>query len=893
MHDASAVTTFLFADIEGSTRLWAREPERMRLALASHDVLARAAVEGHRGTVVKMTGDGVYAAFGDPIDAVHAALQLQQALLDPMATADIPLRVRCGLHVAVVERRDDDYFGNAVNRAARIMGAAHGGQVLLSQAVALLVAERLPSGVALYELGTVHLRDLAGTERIYQLTHPGLRRDFPAVRSLEATPNNLPQQVTSFIGREDELAEVKASLAKSRLLTLVGAGGLGKTRLSLQVGADVLDDFPDGVWFVELAPLADARLVPQAVASVLGVKEEAGHGIAEALLKHVEDRQLLLLLDNCEHLASACAALVKELLRVGPQLKVLASGREPLQVAGEKTYPLSSLRLPDPQQRATVATLTQSAAARLFVDRAMAAQPTFRVTEANATAIADICCRLDGIPLALELAAARTRSLSVETMAARLSDRFRLLTGGDRTALPRQQTLRACIDWSYDLLTDTERVLLRRLAVFAAGWTLAAAESVGAGGTVDASDILDLTDRLVQKSLVEFDAEDGRYRLLETVRQYAQERLDQAGEGSLTRTRHLTFYVALAQKSFWKILGPEQRAWMSRLDLERENLLAAHAWCDHAEEGGESGLRLVSAVRNYWLHAGLLELGYRVTVEALARTTAQHRNLTRCWALQAAGLLSFWLGSYGEAAQFAQESLSIARDIGETRWIGFVLILTGMVAQARGERALAREFLEEALVRSRECNDKGQFAQALHALAEFHRAQGSLDAAEPLYEEALVLQRGLGDSYESAICLLNLARVAIQRNSADRARAMLLEALAIAAEIGSMLVGQFVLDICAWLAAFLGDSARAARFYGAAEAQLKQTGYHRESVDEVPMAPLIARAREALGAAVFAAAESAGHALSYAVAMAEARVWLTDNPPAAGVDNSPQPSNVG
>ena len=884
MHDASAVTTLLFADIEGSTRLWAQAPERMRQALARHDALARTAVEDHRGTVVKMTGDGVYAAFGDPIDAVRAALHLQQVLSDPAATAGVPLRVRCGIHLGVVQRRDNDYFGTAVKRAACIMEAAHGGQVLLSQAVSLLVAERMPAGVELHDLGFVRLRDLAGPERIYQVAHPQLRRDFPAVRSLEATPNNLPQQVTSFIGREDEMAEVKEWLAKTRLLTLVGVGGLGKTRMSLQVGADVLDDFPDGVWFVELAPLVDARLVPQAVASVLGVKEEAGRPLAEALIKHVEDRQLLLILDNCEHLTAACRNLAKDLLQAGPQLKVLASGREPLQMAGETTYPLSSLSVPDPQQPLTVAALTQCAAVRLFVDRAMAAQPAFRVTAANATAVADICRRLDGIPLALELAAARTRSLAVETMAARLSDRFRLFTGGDRTALPRQQTLRACIDWSYDLLTEVERAVLRRLAVFAGGWMLAAAEAVAAGGAVGSMDVLDLLSQLVQKSLVEFDAEGGRYRLLETVRQYALERLDEADEGSEARTQHLTFYVTLAQQSFWKILGPEQRTWMSRLNVERENLLTAHAWCDRAEEGGELGLRLVSAVRIYWLHRGLLELGYRITVEALARAAAKGRSLHRCWALQAAGCLSFWMGNYAEAREFGSESLGIAREIRDTESVAAVLILVGMVSQAQGERAKARAYLEEALALSREFGNQNLLAQALHALAEFHRA-GNLDAAEPLYEEALVLQRELGDSYESAICLLNLARVAIQRGSADRARTMLLEALAIATEIGSLLVEQFVLDISAWLAALLGDFASAARFYGAAEAQLKQTGYHRESVDEVPMAPLIARAREALGAAAFVAAESAGGALSHKEAMAEARVWLKYHSQTGGVDN--------
>ena len=472
MHESSAVTTFLFTDIEGSTRLWEQQPERMRPALARHDAIARAAVAAHRGTVVKTTGDGIHAVFDDPLDAVGATLQLQQALTDPQATAGVALRVRCGLHLGIVERRDNDFFGTPVNRTARIMAAAHGGQVLVSKAFADLIVDRLPAGVTLRDLGAVRLRDLASPERVYQIVHPRLRQDFPALRSLESTPNNLPQQVTSFIGRERELSEVKTLLGKTRLLTLLGVGGLGKTRLSLQAVVDVMDDFPDGVWFVELAPLTDPQLVPQAVASVLGVKEEAGRPVVEALMSHGRDRNLLLILDNCEHLVQACAELATAMLQSGPRIKLLASSREPLRVAGETSYPVPALAAPDPRQSMTVAAATRYEAVNLFIDRALVAQPAFHADDRNATAIADICHRLDGIPLAIELAAARVRSLSVENIAARLGDRFRLLAGGDRTALPRQQTLRALIDWSHDLLTEHERVLFRRLSVFADSWTL-------------------------------------------------------------------------------------------------------------------------------------------------------------------------------------------------------------------------------------------------------------------------------------------------------------------------------------------------------------------------------------------------------------------------------------
>ena len=651
MQAPSALSTLFFTDIEGSTELWEQHPERMRHALARHDAISRAAVEAHRGIVVKMTGDGIHAAFDDPLDAIAASLELQLALAHPEATHGIALPVRCGLHIGVVERRDNDFYGTAVNRAARIMAAAHGGQVLVSQAVAVLVGERLAQGVSLRELGAVQLRDLAGAERVYQLLHPELRADFPALRALQATPNNLPLQVTSFIGRKRELAEVRNLLSRSRLLTLLGVGGIGKTRLSLQVAADVMDEFANGVWLVELAALGDPRVVPLTVASVLGVKEEAGRPVVEALLRFVKDRKLLLVLDNCEHLLSACAELAAQVLLAGPQVKILTSSREPLRVAGETGYGVPALAVPEPDQAIAVATLERYEAASLFIERAHSAQPALQITDQNATAVADICRRLDGIPLAIELAAASVRALSVEGIAARLKDRFRLLTRGDTTALPRQQTLRALIDWSFDLLTEHERALLRRLAVFAGGWTLEAAEAVAADGDVSKADVLGLLANLVEKSLVTLDIGSERYRLLETVREYAQERLDDSGEGDSARTRHLAFFLAYAEQARAKIVGPDQGAWLARLDLEAENLLAAHAWCDRVEGGGELGMRLVFAAKLYLFYRGRLALLHRATLEALARPGAEGRTLARCRALHTAGQVGFSHGSLRRGAR--------------------------------------------------------------------------------------------------------------------------------------------------------------------------------------------------------------------------------------------------
>ena len=554
---ANDTVTFLFTDIEGSTRLWEETPDRMRPALARHDAVSRTAVESHRGVVVKMTGDGMHAAFDDALNALAAAVDLQQALADPAATNGIPLRVRCGLHAGIVEHRDNDFFGPPLNRAARIMNAAHGGQVLLSQAVVDGVQEILPAMVSLRDLGRVRLKDLSTPEHVYQVVHPDLRQEFPALRSLEATPNNLMQQATRFIGREKELDELKRMVARTRLLTLTGSGGCGKTRLSLQVAADSLERFPDGAWLVELAPLADPGLVPQAVATVLGLKEEPGKPIEQTLAHYLKDKRLLLLLDNCEHLLDGCARLVDTLVRQCPTLTILASSREALGIAGEQTYRVPSLSLPDPKQLHTLASVAPFEAVQLFIDRALLARADFEFTSQSASTLASICYRLDGIPLAIELAAARLRSLSLEEINRKLDQRFRLLTGGSRTALPRQQTLRALIDWSYDLLNQSEQTLFCRLAVFAGGWMLEAVQQVCSDESADEWDAVDLLTSLIEKSLVTAEDCNGatRYRLLETVRQYARDRLLESGEGERWRDRHLACFLAMAEEAAPKLQG--------------------------------------------------------------------------------------------------------------------------------------------------------------------------------------------------------------------------------------------------------------------------------------------------------------------------------------------------
>jgi len=849
--------TFLFTDIEGSTRLWEREPAAMRLALARHDALSRQAVQAHHGLLVKSTGDGIHAVFDDAADAVRAVLALQQALAAPAPADGLNLRVRAGLHSGPCERRDGDFYGPALNRAARIMGAAHGGQALLSSAVVQLVAGRLPAQAALRDLGSVRLRDLSQPERVHQLLHPGLRAQFPPLRSLEATPNNLAQQLNSYVGREQQGRELRELLARCRLLTLLGMGGIGKSRLSVQVGAELLDEYPDGVWLVELAPLADPLLVPQALASVLGVKEDAGHGVLDALLAHVRDKTLLVILDNCEHLVHACADLAKRLLQAGAGVKLLASSRDALQVAGETIYQVPTLSVPDAGD--DLQALGRHEAVRLFVDRASAVQPAFRLTAANAAAVAEICRRLDGIPLALELAAARARALSVQAIAARLNDRFRLLVSGDQTVLPRQRTLRALIDWSHELLSEPERALFRRLAVFAGGWTLEAAEAVGGGDGLPAAEVLDLLAQLVQKSLVQMDPDGQRYGLLDTVRAYAAEKLAAAGDDEArTRTRHVGHFVPFAEVTPLKLSGPEQAQWLHCLDTELDNLLSAHDWCGREPACRDAGLQLVFVLKPYWRTRGLLGLGHRVTVEALARTRPDERSFGRCRVLCDAGQLCCFMGRHEEARRYLEESRAIAHELGDAGRISAVMQPLGMSYLALGLRDEARSLYEATVAMARADGNHHILMVASNSLAQLHRADGRLAAAEPLYQQVIELAREKGDRESIAIGLLNQAMVLITQGRTATAGSMLAEVRDIAAAVGSQPVAQSLLEVCAGLAAALGQATRAAWLYGAAEARAVRTGIRRDANDDAFLQPMLARAREALGTAGFSAAEAAG-----------------------------------
>ena len=908
----SGTVTFLFTDLEGSTQLWERHPAAMRAALARHDARLRQAIEVAGGHVVKTTGDGCHAVFATAHDGLAAALAAQLALAAEAWDEIKPdaLRVRMALHTGEVEMRAGDYYGGAVNRAARLMAVAHAGQVLLSAVTAGLTAEQMPPGTSLRDLGEHRLKDLTQPEHVFQLVGPGLQAVFPPLRSAGASLNNLPVQLTSFIGRERELAEVRNLLAGTRLLTLTGPGGTGKTRLALQaaaevlahVGAEGLPAFAGGVWLVELAPLADPALLVQTVAAAFDLRPPPGIVPRDALTDYLRAKQLLLLLDNCEHLVEACAQLADHLLRACPRLKIMASSREALGIAGETAYRVPSLACPNPRT-ADPHTLVQSEAARLFVDRALAAQPRLTLTAQNVTAIAQICGRLDGIPLALELAAARTRVFTPEQVATRLDDRFRLLTGGSRTALPRQQTLRALIDWSYDLLPEPERALLRRLSVFAGGWSLEAAEAIAKdeGGRLPAGDeevqpdlfhppqgsfllqpsaVLDLLSRLVDKSLVVVDdSEPGgeaRYHLLETIRQYARDRLLDAerGESPRVRDRHLDYFVRLSEEAEAGLRGDEIKAWHDRLTLEQENIRAALAW--GLDQRPEEALAIAGNLTFYWIRDWGLAEGREWVEKALERTaalpTAEGPAAARRLLRQARGFTgaSFFAANLGfplEAQPLSAEAIAAARACGNRMALAYALTslsavsgntpgggtLSGGRAAAQEALALARELGDQPLLAmvlvllTLLCGQQGDQAARQQYAGELRqflgrtrlpvtgmpvflvmgmeaRMQGDLDAARAYLNEAMRAYRQLNAAHLVQAAHSELAHVARQAGDLAQARHLYEQNLPRWVDLGNRPAIAHELECLAFIARAQAAPERAARLFGAAEALREAIG---------------------------------------------------------------------
>ena len=726
------------------------------------------------------------------------------------------------------------------------------------------------------------LRKLLGANAI--ATIPGRGYRFTAVLTdsrpgplAEASaPHNLPPDRTPFIGRDAALLQCAHLLAKVRLLTLTGIGGCGKTRLALQLARQQHPRFADGIWFVDLAAVQEASSVARSIAAALHLREEAGGAVLARLCAHLAPHHALLVLDNCEHLIDAVNEAVEALLFACPAVKIMATSRERLGMAGEQIVPVRPLSVP---RAADSASMQASEAVRLFIDRARRAVPDFDINADNAAAVAEICRRLDGIALAIELAAAQVGMLSVFDISTRLDDRLRFLNGGTR-APPRHQTLQATLHWSHDSSPEQAQRLFRRLAVFAGGWTLAAATQIEAAD--DEYRVLALLTHLHEKSLLVVD-QDGsappRYRMLETVRQYAQERLDGSADASAAHDQHLRFFAALATQALTQIQGPQQGVWMARLAQEQGNLLAAYAWCAHSAEGVGTALRLVAGLWRYWVASAQLELGHSLAQTALARLGADVAAVDPLWhcrALLAAGQMTFRMGRYEASLAYAEHGLGLALAQGDAEQSAVGLGLRALGLQAQGRLAEALTHYEQACAEARTLSNPFWLCGALNNLAELHRSEGRDALAASCYEEAIEISRGLNSPGGLFVPLCNLARlsVAAGHRARARARALLLESLQLvaSAELKGMI--EDLLDVAAGLAVAQHDHTAAARFWGAAWIRMKEGGSHREPVDELFIEPLIAQARLALGDAAFGAAEAQGRAQSQAAAMEDVRCWL-------------------
>jgi predicted ATPase len=849
-------------------------------------------------------------AFWTATDALDAALEVQRTLFDEKWQQTGPLMVRMALHTGAAEEREGDYFGPPVNRVARLLSAGHGGQVLLSLTTQELVRDQLPAGTSLRDLGEHRLKDLFRPERVYQLLAPELPSEFPPLRTLDSYRNNLPLQPTPLIGRENEVADIcqRLSSPEVRLLTLTGAGGTGKTRLGLQAAAELTEEFEDGVFFVSLAAIRDPQLVVSAIAGTLGVKEECGQPLLESLEYYLHEKRMLLLVDNFEQALEA-APMVSEMLSSAPNLKVLATSRIPLGLYGEHEYAVSPLALPDPGRPPSVERLTQYEAVRLFVERAQAAKADFSVTNENAPAVAEICYRLDGLPLAIELAAARIKLLTVQAMLARLGNRLKLLTGGARDLPERQRTLRGTMEWSFELLEEGEKVLFGRLSVFAGGRTLEAIEAIcDAEGELPV-DVLDGVASLVDENLLKQEEGVGReprFVMLETIHEFAREKLEVSGEAGELRRHHAQYFLALAEEAEPAVEGAQQPLWLERLEEEHANIRAALSWSLRQGNDAELALRMGAAIGEFWYLRGYWNEGRRWLEEALAKA-GRTPTAARARALQRVSWLAFQQGELDRAEEASEEGLrmegvELFRTGGGDSTAADLQRMLGIVIGARGELERATELLQKSLILSRETGSLRGMALSLFILGGAWRERGDLERATQLLEEALTMFRELGDqaliasvlthlgftflfqgdlerakapSEEAAAmfreqkhlsylsdALSNLGWVALLRGDSERARALYAESLGLKREVGDKLVTPEVLEGLASVAGARGEAERAARLFGASEVLREVMGVPPEPPESALQEPYLAAARSQLDEVVWQEAWAQGQAMT-------------------------------
>lgn len=766
----TGTVTFLFTDIEGSTQLWDEHPEGMKTALALHDSILKESIEANRGHIIKTTGDGVHAVFEKAIDAINTAIHSQRSLHSSFKTQhlSLPIKVRMGLHTGEAELREKDYYGQTLNRGARIMSAGHGGQILVSDVTAQVAREHLMEDCSLTDLGEHHLKGLVRPEHIFQVNTPDLEQNFPPLQSLPTKTNNLPPPLTSFIGREREMEEAKKLLASAKLLTFIGPGGTGKTRLSLQVAEGCLAEFKDGVWLVELAPISDPANIVATIAAVFELREAQSVSLLTILLDYLRAKHLLLILDNCEHLVEASAQIADQILHACPQLKILASSREALGINGETVFRVPSLK--------------EAESTRLFVERATKADSRFKLTEHNATHITQICTRLDGIPLAIELAAARVKLFTPEQIAQRLDDRFKLLTGGSRTALPRQQTLRALIDWSYQSLHEAEQRALRRLAVFSGGWTIEGAESV-----LGESEALDSLASLVNKSLVNVEEQESesRYRFLETIRQYAMEKLLESGEAVEARDRQLDHILRVAETSGQRMFGEENLEWLDQMEAEHDNLRAALEWS--ATNHIEKAVRLALGAGGFWTsrdYNSEAREWCRTILERSESLTDADSDRAKLYALW--GWTAITTGNHKEGRNVARAGLELARKADDKISITRLLVILGLSTMFIGEFDITFKALDEAELIAREMGYKGELAMVMTAQSQgrFYSNRDLASIPKKL-EEAMQLANEAGFQWVAAMSVYGVGRMAGNLGDIETARARMNESVKLSKKMGN------------------------------------------------------------------------------------------------------------
>jgi predicted ATPase/class 3 adenylate cyclase len=852
----SGTVTLMFTDIEGSTSLLYRLGDHYAAVLEAHRCLVRTVVEQHDGREVDNQGDGFFMVFRRASDAVAAAIELQRALAAQTSLSEAGVRLRIGLHTGEPQSTSAGYVGLDVHRAARLCAAGHGGQVLLSDATRALVEPTLQLGVGLRDLGEYRLKDIQSPERIFQLVIDGLLDQFPPLRTLDARPHNLPVQTTTLIGREWEVAEITRLLLRDdvRLLTLTGPGGVGKTRLAVEVARRLAEEEQMAVAFTALAPIADLALVPHAIAGAVGVRERVDRPLLETLAEALRPGRQLLVLDNCEHLVAGCGAVVQALRRACPDLHILATSRAPLEVSGEVTWSVPLLAV-------------SAEAVQLFVDRACLTLTGFGLTDENVEVVAEICRRLEGLPLAIELAAARIRLLPPDAMLARLDRRLRLLVGGPRDLPQRQQTLRDAIAWSCDLLNDAEQMVFQRLGIFAAGFSLEAAETV----CTPASNLLDLLSSLLAKNLLrqERTAGEPRFTMLETIREYAREQLEVSGELAAVRDRCAVFFLALAEEAAQKLLGWEQLAWLQRLDAELDHLRAVFGWSRVGEIDADIGLRLAGALVMYWELRGFAIEGHDWVTALLALPNAAARTVARARALYSAAFIVAMRGDFVGQRALAQESTAIFQEAGRLQEAGRALAEQAIGEVRLGNMVVARALLEKSVEIAREHGDQWGLTFALGQLGAIAYHNADLTAARRFREEAAAVARAIGDRHTLGMALAGLALVARLQEHYDESEQLFHETLLVSSELMDQWVMPRALGGLAGAAVLAANYERAAWLFGATAAMREVSGmdeaarafrgaYERDE----------AEARASLGEEAFAVAWAAGRAMSLEQAVA-------------------------